>query len=63
MGIYALAFLGLTPFGSLLAGYIARTTSASFAVTLGAAICLVAGLIVMRLMRPQQPVAPVTPTP
>ncbi len=63
MGIYALAFLGLTPFGSLLAGYIAKTTSASFAVTLGAAICMIAGLIVMRLMRPQRPGAPVKSTP
>jgi len=54
MGIYALAFLGLTPFGSLLAGAIAKTTSASFAVSFGAVVCLVAGLIVMRLTRTQQ---------
>ncbi len=55
MGIYALAFLGLTPFGSLLAGSIAKATSASFAVALGAVVCIIAGLVVMRLMRPQQP--------
>jgi MFS-type transporter involved in bile tolerance (Atg22 family) len=54
MGIYAFAFLGLTPFGSLLAGAIAKTTSAAFAVTLGAAICIGAGLVVMRIMRPPQ---------
>ena len=53
MGIYVLAFLGLTPFGSLVAGAIAKATSASFTVTLGALICIVAGLITMRLMRPQ----------
>jgi len=53
MGIYALAFLGLTPFGSLLAGAIAKTTSASFAVSLGAVVCLVAGLITMRLTKTQ----------
>ncbi len=53
MGIYALAFLGLTPFGSLLAGAIAKATSAAFAVTLGAVICIIAGLVVMRIMRPQ----------
>jgi MFS family permease len=53
MGIYALAFLGLTPFGSLIAGAMARATSAAFAVTLGALTCIVAGLIVMRLMAPQ----------
>jgi MFS family permease len=51
MGIYALAFLGLTPFGSLVAGAIARATSAAFAVSLGAVVCLIAGLIVMRLTR------------
>ncbi len=53
MGIYALAFLGLTPFGSLIAGSIAKVTSASFAVALGAVICILAGLVVMRLTRPQ----------
>jgi MFS family permease len=63
MGIYALAFLGLTPFGSLLAGAIARTTSASFAVSLGAVICLIAGLIVMRLTRTPLPVAQPSPLP
>jgi MFS family permease len=52
MGIYALAFLGLTPFGSLIAGALAKTTSASFTVTTGAVICMIAGLIVMRLTRP-----------
>ena len=52
MGVYALAFLGLTPFGSLIAGALAKTTSASFAVALGAVICMIAGLIVMRLTRP-----------
>jgi predicted MFS family arabinose efflux permease len=54
MGIYALAFLGLTPFGSLLAGAVAKTTSASFTVSSGAVVCLVAGLVVMRLTRPQE---------
>ena len=57
MGIYALAFLGLTPFGSLIAGALAKATSASFAVTLGAVICMIARLVVLRLMRPQPPAA------
>ena len=52
MGIYALAFLGLTPFGSLIAGSLARTFSASFAVALGAGICILAGLIILRVMTP-----------
>jgi hypothetical protein len=55
MGIYSLAFIGLTPFGSLLAGSLARITSASFTVTTGAVICMIAGLVVMRIMAPQQP--------
>jgi MFS family permease len=54
MGIYALAFIGLTPFGSLIAGTLAHIKSASFTVTLGAIICLIAGLITLRIMtRPQ----------
>jgi MFS family permease len=52
MGIYALAFLGLTPFGSLLAGAVARLTNAAFTVTLGAGICILAGVIVQRIMAP-----------
>lgn len=58
MGIYALAFLGLTPFGSLIAGVIAHVASASFAVSLGAIICFVAGLAVMKLVPPQPSPAP-----
>ena len=55
MGIYSLAFIGLTPFGSLIAGALARATSASFTVTMGGVTCMVAGLIVMRIMAPHQP--------
>jgi MFS family permease len=54
MGIYSLAFLGLTPFGSLIAGAIAKAKGAAFTVTLGASICVVAGLIVMRIMTPKK---------
>jgi MFS family permease len=53
MGIYALAFLGLTPFGSLLAGAIAKATNAAFAVTLGASICIVAGFVTLWIMTPR----------
>jgi MFS family permease len=53
MGIYALAFLGLTPFGSLIAGSLTKVTSASFTVSLGAVICMIAGLVGMRLTRPR----------
>ena len=51
MGIYSLAFLGLTPFGSLFAGVIARSTTAAFTVLLGAGICVAAGLAAMWVMR------------
>jgi MFS family permease len=63
MGIYSLAFIGLSPVGSLLAGTIARLTSASFAVALGAAICAFSALIVQRLVPPQQNSAPVPSLP
>ena len=50
MGIYSLAFIGLTPFGSLLAGALTRATSARFTVTLGATICIVSGVVVLAIM-------------
>jgi len=50
MGIYVLAFIGLNPFGALLAGAIARAHGAPVAVTLGGAICLVATLVALRLV-------------
>ena len=53
MGIYSLAFLGLTPFGSLLAGAMAKAVSAAFAVVFGAVICIIAGFVTMYLMRPK----------
>ncbi len=58
MGIYALAFLGLTPFGSILAGATAKLTSAPLTIAIGAIICAAAALIVMRLVPPQQAPAP-----
>ena len=53
MGIYMLAFLGLTPFGSLIAGAIAKAVGAALAVAMGAVICILAGLVTMYLMRPK----------
>ena len=50
---HCLRFIGLSPFGSLLAGWLAKVTSAAFTVTLGASICIVAGLIVLWIMTPQ----------
>ena len=53
MGIYALAFLGLNPFGSMLAGSIAHATSASMAILMGVAVCVAAAIIVARLVPPE----------
>ena len=53
MGIYVLAFIGLNPFGALLAGAVARAAGAPVAVTVGAAICLLATLVAIRLVPPR----------
>ena len=53
MGIYALCFIGLSPVGSLLAGAVARATSAPFAISAGAVICAIAALVTMRIVPPQ----------
>lgn len=54
MGIYSLAFIGLTPFGSLIAGALANATSAAFTVALGSVICIVAGLVTLWIMTPRK---------
>jgi MFS family permease len=46
MGIYTMAFLGLSPFGSLLAGLIAKWTSVPIAVGTNAGICLIVAILV-----------------
>ena len=46
MGIYSFCFLGISPFGSLLAGWAAKVWSAPLTVGIGAGICAVAGLLV-----------------
>lgn len=53
MGIYALAFIGLSPVGSLMAGAVAHATSASLAISGGAVICAMAAFVTMRLVPPQ----------
>jgi len=44
VSLFMLAFLGVAPLGSLLAGTVARSLGTPMAVRLGAAICLAAGL-------------------
>lgn len=50
LGIYSFCFIGLSPLGSLTAGYIARYAGVPATLALGASICLAAGLgILLRL--------------
>jgi MFS family permease len=50
MSFYGMAFLGMIPFGSLLAGTLAHAIGASSTVLLGGAACLVAaGIFALRL--------------
>ncbi len=64
MGSSAFAFLGINPFGSMLAGAVAHASSAALALWLGTGICAVAALVIARLVRPspQPPPQPTTAT-
>ena len=53
MGIYAFAFLGINPFGSMLTGWVAHVSSAPLSIWLGAIICAVAAIVIARLVPPQ----------
>jgi MFS family permease len=45
MSVYTMMFLGMAPFGGLLAGYLAERVGAPVTVALGGAICLVAAVV------------------
>ena len=45
MGFYSMAFLGMTPFGSLVAGALAGTIGAPQTVLIGGSVCLVGGVL------------------
>jgi MFS family permease len=45
MSLYTMAFLGMTPFGSLLAGSLAQTLGAAHALQVGGACCLLGGVL------------------
>jgi MFS family permease len=49
MGFYSLMVLGMSPFGSLLAGWVSEQHGVPAALGLGAAVC---GLSVLRLAEP-----------
>ncbi len=44
MALYGMAFLGMMPLGSLMAGYLAERIGAPMTVALGGVVCIVAGL-------------------
>ena len=45
VAIYAMSFLGMMPWGSLILGWVAEHAGIGMAVTLGGAICLTAALV------------------
>ncbi|MEI8063806.1 MAG: MFS transporter [Verrucomicrobiota bacterium] len=53
MGVFLLAFIGLNPFGALLAGALARATNVSIATTLGELVCLAVVVVARRLVPPE----------
>jgi len=50
MSFFAMAFMGTMPFGSLLAGELARRIGAPHTVILGGSVCLLAGLLFARAL-------------
>ncbi len=65
MGVYALAFGGLSPFGYLLIGFVADKISAPAAVLIGAAVCAAIAYVVSRAVpsQPREPEEKITPIP
>ena len=48
VGFYGMMFLGMTPIGSLMAGWLADRIGAQFTVALGGAACIAAALVFLR---------------
>ena len=57
MGFYSLCFLGMSSLGSLLSGALAKWLGAPGTVMLGAAVCALVGLLLMRRIVPLPPSA------
>jgi MFS family permease len=58
MGIYAVAFGGLMPIGSLQAGAVASAIGPSWTVLIGALICGISGYVVSRIVPPNAATQP-----
>ncbi len=48
VGFYGMMFMGMTPFGSLMAGWLADQMGAPFTVAMGGAVCIAAALVFLR---------------
>lgn len=60
MSFYSMSFMGMTPFGSLLAGYLAGTIGAPKTVTIGGIVCLLgAAFFAFRLPKWRKMVRPI----
>ncbi len=52
MGFYSLSFLGMSSVGALVTGFLAKSVGAPMAVTIGASICMVIGVLVFHRIIP-----------
>ena len=50
MGFFAMAFMGTMPFGSLVAGVLARHIGAPATVILGGSLCILAAVVFARML-------------
>ncbi len=57
MSLYAMAFLGMTPFGSLLVGGLAHSLGTPLALQIGGVCCLLGGLVFASRLRALRPLA------
>ena len=48
VSFYGMMFMGMTPFGSLMAGWLAGWIGAPFTVAMGGAVCIAAALVFLR---------------
>jgi hypothetical protein len=59
MGFYSFMVVGMAPFGSLQAGWLAEHWGVGFAIAVGGLVCFLSALVVGRIARRPQPPVPV----
>jgi hypothetical protein len=55
MSLYTVAFIGMAPFGSLLAGFVASGLGVQWTLVLSGGVCAVAGLLFARQLKVIRP--------